>query len=111
MSATAVEHAIADTLRRLEADYELLITGSGPDRVRRALVEAVLQVSFPRLTPKEHAAVLAALRLLCSGYRLDDDEFEPCVGLSRAELARTLRKLDPLDDSAGVQRRRRAPAL
>ncbi|MES2819947.1 MAG: hypothetical protein V4812_13280 [Pseudomonadota bacterium] len=95
MEATVVHQAIVATLERLEHNLDLLITSSQPSTVGHALTQAVLGVSPHLLSSHEYAALLAGLRVLCAGYRLDDAQFQRHVGMSRSELGSLVQKLQP----------------
>lgn len=106
MEASVIHEVIVSTLERLEQNLDLLITSSKPNSVSHALTQAVLSVSPHLLSSQEYAAILAVLRVLCTGYRLDDEQFQLHVGMSRGELGKVLQKLQPAAADRNLHSRR-----
>jgi len=96
MKMTIVEEVIAQALKELEETGDIVVTTTIPSQITSKIAHAVHEVSPNLLTSEEFSAVKNAVNVTCSGFKLDDWDFQTHIGLTREQLKRTLEKMGPV---------------
>ena len=93
MKNSIVKEVIEKTIQELEKSGDIVITTSIQNRISQKLFNAVQEVSPNMLTPQELGGILNAINTTVSGVRLDDNDFQTIVGISKEELQDVATKL------------------
>ena len=94
MSISELKNSIIESLNELEANGDIVISTTTPDIVIDKLVRAVTKVYPVNLTEDEFRAVKNAVNVTCSGFKLDDCDFQTHIGLTKDDLGIVLNKLN-----------------
>ncbi|WP_286266997.1 hypothetical protein [Thalassotalea atypica] len=94
MSQSTLKDVIIESLKELEADGDIVISTTTPSTVIDKLVHAVTKVYPTTLTKDELAAIKNSVNVTCEGFKLDDEDFQTHIGLTKSELEVVLSKLN-----------------
>lgn len=95
MKNPIVQEAILSALQALEQQGDIVITTSTPSQVMNRIFDAVQAVSPNLLNAAEYSAIISAAANTCSGFRLDNWDFQTHIGMTREDLAAAIKKLQP----------------
>ncbi len=90
---SVVKQAIADTLNEMIESQDIMITASTENIVLEKLFNAVQSVSPNMLSSKELGGIKNALNAHDLGFKLDENDFQTIVGLTKEELKIASKKL------------------
>lgn len=93
MSESVVKEVLINTVKELELAGEIVVVNPIENSVALKLFEKVQDVSPNMLTASELGGIINALSAHNLGFGLDDSDFQTIVGISKEELAATVKKL------------------
>ena len=93
MSSSVVKEAIAQSLSDLIENQDILITSSTENIVLEKIFNAVQSVSPNMLSEKELGGIINALNVPDLGFKLDENDFQTIIGLTKEELKIASNKL------------------
>ena len=93
MSSSVVKEAIAQSLSDLIENQDILITTSTENIVLEKIFNAVQAVSPNMLSEKELGGIINALNVPGLGFKLDENDFQTIIGLTKEELKIASNKL------------------
>lgn len=93
MSNFILKEVILETIRELEESGDIVISTTVPSEIINKLDKAIQEVSPNLLSTEEYSALINAANLTCSGFHVDDLDFQTHVGITRDQLSDLLKKL------------------
>ena len=93
MTNSVVKEALAQALTELVENQDILITTSTESAVLEKLYKTVQSVSPNLLSAKELGGIINALNAPNLGFKLDENDFQSIVGLTKEELKEASEKL------------------
>jgi len=90
---SVVKQAIADVLNEMVESQDIMITTTTENVVLEKLFNAVQSVSPNMLTPQELGGIINALNAPDLGFKLDENDFQTIIGLTKEELKNASQKL------------------
>ena len=93
MSSSVVKEAIAQSLSDLIENQDILITTSTENIVLEKIFNAVQAVNPNMLSEKELGGIINALNVPDLGFKLDENDFQTIIGLTKEELKIASNKL------------------
>ena len=94
---SVVRQAIANVLNEMVESQDIMLTTSTEDIVLEKIFNAVQSVSPNMLSAKELGGIINALNAPDLGFKLDENDFQTIVGLTKEELKIASKKLKVIE--------------